>query len=378
MRAKFMRAFAFILTFFITLFSLTDAFAASYEGATMPELSEAEAAMVVDAQGNVIYSLNPEAEFNMASITKVMTAVVALESGLSLDTVITCKGCVLDENAQLAGYVAGQTQTFGDMLKVMLVFSANDAAEEIAFEVAGSEESFVAQMNAKAAELGMTHTNFCNPHGLDAEGHHSSVSDLVKLARYAMTKHPYIAECVGTEEVTVPWNEGTLTLSTTDKFMKEFPGGMGIKTGMGNTTACFLGAARQNGTTLYSCVLGCDTSDGRFNDTTTLMSSAYSELWAIKLADTDKIYASRPFAYHFGWYCAERGAASTIGRIWHADTTTSTRASKDNSSFLELNQIPDVVQWTQDGRVVATATLTTGSQLVQSRSGFGLAEKLLG
>lgn len=370
---------ALLLALVISVSAPTTAFARSYTGFTIPELSEAQSAMVIDAEGNVLYSLNPEAEFNMASITKVMTAVVALESGMSLDTTITCQGCTLDENAQRAGYVAGQTSTFADMLKVTLVFSANDGAEEIAVAVAGSEAAFVDMMNAKAQELGMTHTHFENPHGLDAEGHHSCVSDLVTLARYALTKHPYIAQCVSSWEATVPWGEDTLTFSTTDAFLKNFPGAIGIKTGLGNTTACFLGAARQNGLTLYSCVLGCTTSEGRFNDTSTLMSSAFSEFSNKLFASPWVATYSLPFAYHFGLSCQLTAPVDTYGYVALQDEAVDRSfASADLQSFGELNTVTNVAQWTQGERVVATTALNTGQVLVKSRSGFGLSGALTG
>lgn len=344
----------------------------------LPELSEAQAAIVVDSKGNVLYSLNPEAEFNMASITKIMTAVLALESDISLDSVITCQGSVLDENAQVAGYTAGQASTFYDLLKVMLVYSANDAAYEVACAVSGSEEAFVALMNQRAQELGMTHTHFANSHGLDAEDHYSCVSDLAILARYAMTKFPFIAETVSMEYVTVQLNGSEATFESTDEFLRNYQGALGIKTGLGNNTSCFLGSARRGGLTLYSCVLGCSTKDGRFTDTYTLMDSAFNDAKKTNFGSKSKSLTSKPFAYHFGLMCNINPDADIFGYVYPSQSLTSTTSRTDNDVFLEPNTIYDVSQWTQGSRIVATAVYTTSSNLTVTRSGFGLVGELSG
>lgn len=346
-----------------------------------PQLSEAQAAIVVDGQGSVVCGYNINAEYNMASITKIMTAVVALESDIALDSQITCVGSVLDANAQVAGYKEGQTAVFSDLLRVMLVNSANDAAYEIAIAVAGSEDAFVKLMNAKAEELGMTHTHFENCHGLDAEGHHSTVSDLVVLARYAMTNFSFISDSVKLESVTVPFSGVDATFNTTDQFISTFTGALGIKTGKGNTTDCFLGAARQNGLTLYSCVLGCASTEGKFEDTRTLMAYAFSTYDLTDFGSPTTVVAYEPFMYHFGWDVTVSAQASTKGLVDPAAAPVSVSyayaASDAADSFLLPGQIINVAQWKQRSRVVATATLATSSTFTSSRSGFGLAGKLL-
>ena len=142
------------------------------------KLTEATTAIVTDAQGNVLWSKNPDQELPMASITKVMTAIVALDSGVNLDE--PCKISVpdLEEGSQVAGLTSDDTPTLRQLIMMMLVYSANDAAYNIAINVSGSQQAFVDQMNKKASEIGMTHTQFQNPHGLDADGHYSTARDL--------------------------------------------------------------------------------------------------------------------------------------------------------------------------------------------------------
>lgn len=345
-----------------------------------PALSEAQAAIVVDGQGNIIFSKNIDAEFNMASITKIMTAVVALENGFDMNAQIACQGTTLDANAQLAGYTAGMTVSASDLWAAMLVYSANDAAYEIATSVAGSETAFVKLMNAKAKELGMANTVFKNCHGLDADGHHSTASDLVKLARYAMTNYPAISDQVKRESVTLSIGGYNVYLESTDELLGSLAGAMGIKTGRGNNTTCFLGAARRGSLTLYSCVLGCETSDGRFNDTATLMNEAFNTAYQqTTLASTSLADTTHPFAYHFGWSVKSCCTSNVVGYAARAgaDTIRSNLACIPPSELLVPGEQTKISQWTQDGKVVGTAIFTTTSELVQSKSGLGIAGKLL-
>lgn len=342
-----------------------------------PQLSEAQAAIVVDSEGQVLFAKNPDAEINMASITKIMTAVVALESGTPLDSTITTVGVTLDENAMVAGYKAGMTTSFRNLMKAMLVHSANDAASEVAVAVAGSEDAFVALMNEKANELGLTHTHFANPHGLDAEGHYSSVSDLVTLARYAMTTQPFIAETVRLEEVTVPIGSTSVTFETTDQFLLEYEGALGIKTGVGNEVTSFLGCARRDGTTLYACVLGCTTKEGRFTDTEALMDWAWEAYDRHRLSFSAAPVSVEPFAYHFGLSCVSYADRTTYGLSWPEGGDTSwRRISTSSGALTEPGQTTAVCQWSQDGRVIASCSYTASKTLVPTRSSITLFDRL--
>ncbi|MBQ6522315.1 MAG: D-alanyl-D-alanine carboxypeptidase, partial [Atopobiaceae bacterium] len=147
----------------------------AYAFETAPEVEEAQAAIVVDSSGSILWSKNAEREMGMASVTKVMTAVVALDSGMDLDTVCSIDYVDLGPYSQTAGFTSDDAPTLRDLLRVMLVYSGNDAACYVAQNVAGSVDEFVVLMNAKARELGMNHTHFANPHGLEEDGHYSTV-----------------------------------------------------------------------------------------------------------------------------------------------------------------------------------------------------------
>lgn len=249
-----------------------------------PPVTEAECAIVCAADGTVLWSLNPTKELQPASITKVMTCMLALDSGIDLDKKVTIVEEPPGGNSQTAGFSVGDTTTLRDLLLATLVYSGNDAALNIATIVAGSPSAFVAQMNARAAELGMTHTHFVNPHGLEQEGHYSCVEDLAKMGRYALENYPFIAQAVRYSSVDLDIGGELVTLESTDELMETYEGLLGIKTGSVESGQGFLGAAKRDGVELYTAVLGCETSDGRFADTAALLDWGFDQAYGWQLA----------------------------------------------------------------------------------------------
>ena len=362
---------------FAVLAALALAPCQAHAATSEPQLSEAQAAIVVDSTGGVLYEKNPDDQINMASVTKVMTAVVALESSTPLDKVCTLSKPELAENAMVVGYEAGSTSTFEDLLHVMLVYSANDAAYEVAVAVAGSEDAFVQMMNDKAAELGMDGTHFENPHGLDADGHHSTVHDLAILARYAMTTQPFIADTVRMQSTTVNVNGVETTFPTVDHLLGNYDGLIGIKTGAGNYVTAFMGCARRHGTTLYTVVLGCQTREGRFTDTEALLDWAFGTYDSYTLASPKASMGERPFAYNLALRCQVRAQATTTGLVWpDGGPTTYTRTMSFAGLLCAPGDAAGVCTWKQDGRTVGACTYVATDRLSYARSGFGLVDEL--
>ena len=320
-----------------------------------PVLSEAQCAIVEDSAGNVLYEKNADTQMPMASITKVMTAMVALDSGIDLDTPCQIYATDLGADSQTAGFVEGDTPTLRELLRVMLVYSANDAAENVALNVAGSEEAFVELMNEKAQELGMTNTHFENPHGLDAEGHHSTVSDLALMGRVALSEYPFIAATVHTRSVTVSVAGTKKTFYSTDELLGSYKGIRGIKTGYVAGSAAFLGACQRNGVELFTCVLGAQTSSGRFTDTVSLLKWAYANFKRTRVARSSWVVGVRPFAENFALSCVVMPTDNETAVTWPEGGSLSF-----SSTMLQRNLLVDNGQpvgstiWTQDGRTAGS------------------------
>jgi D-alanyl-D-alanine carboxypeptidase (penicillin-binding protein 5/6) len=184
------------------LFALAAALSLAVGAAAAPPPVDAEAYLVQNAgTGEVLASHAARERLPMASITKLMTAIVAIER-VSLDDVATVSRFTASVGESTINLRPGERVTLRDLIRAALVQSANDAATAIAAYVGrGSVSRFVDLMNARARQLGLTDTHFVNPDGLDAPGHVSSARDLTKLARVAMNK-PFIRETVRLVETT--------------------------------------------------------------------------------------------------------------------------------------------------------------------------------
>src|SRR5579859_3381890 len=184
--------------------SLASAFIAEY-GLSDPRIA-ASAAYVFDADtGTTLYQRNADEQRAMASCTKIMTALVALQHG-SLDQTITVgadAAVLVNPDNSYMGLSKGEQLTLGDLLYGLLLPSANDAAVAIADGVGGTEARFVGLMNQEAAQLDLNHTHFANPHGLDAANHHTTARELAMLANLAL-RNPIIAHIATTHHYAIP------------------------------------------------------------------------------------------------------------------------------------------------------------------------------
>lgn len=210
-----------------------------------PEI-EARAAAVVDRASTImLWARNEGQPLPMASTTKLMTVLLALET-LSPDQIVTVPAEAIVGNASM-GLQAGDRVSVRALIYGALLPSGNDAAMTLALATAGTVEDFVALMNQRAAEWGLNETHFANPHGLDAPRHVSSARDLVALARRAL-ENPLIAEVVATPQITI---EG-YSLTNTNQLLTTYAGTYGVKTGTTDAAGQVLiaGAARPGGDAL--------------------------------------------------------------------------------------------------------------------------------
>ena len=331
-----------------------------------PTLYEAQGAIVTDEVGNVLYSYNPELELPMASITKVMTAMVALDSGMSLDEPCTIYDVYLGEDSQTAGYTIYDTPTLRELLRVMLVYSGNDCAENVAINVAGSEEAFVELMNKKAQELGMTHTHFMNPHGMDESGHYSCAFDLATMGRVALSNYPFIASTVRLRSVDATVGGYSTVFYSTDDLMDTYKGLLGIKTGSVYAGTAFLGAARRDSVTLYTAVIGCATSSGRFTDTEAMLDWAYASYKVTEPIGNNWVVNVFPYAYDFRYQCVVIPQTEGRFEVWPGGGSLSYRTTRINRSMLMTpDEATGVTRWSQSDRHIADTAYMTSPTLMR-------------
>ncbi|WP_178382403.1 MULTISPECIES: D-alanyl-D-alanine carboxypeptidase family protein [Paenibacillus] len=219
--------------------------------------THARAAALIDVEsGRILYSSRGDEPMLIASLTKIMTALVAIENGDLHSKVKVGKNAFAKEGSSL--YLKqGEEMTLEDMLYGLMLRSGNDAATAIAEHVGGTEEGFVYLMNAKAEELGLQNTHFANPHGLDAEGHYSSANDLAVLTAYAM-HNPVFKKVVKTREKTAdnPYEKWDYKWLNKNKMLRLYEGADGVKTGYTKKALrCLVSSATRGGQQLVAVTL---------------------------------------------------------------------------------------------------------------------------
>jgi len=260
-----------------------------------PPHPEAGSYLVVNAStGEVLAARNPRARVPIASITKLMTVLVALEHARLTDVVRVDRAAakVGESTIRLR---AGERITVHDLVAAALIQSANDAAVALARHVGhGSTPAFVALMNAKAHELGLRDTHFVRPDGLDARGEFSSAADVVKLAEVAM-HDPTIRRIVGERTATIAGNR---RLVTWDDLLGTFPGLIGVKTGhTDNAGWCQVAAVRGMGLTIYTAILGSPSRSRRNADLAALLAWGLSRYRVVPLVQAGRTYARAEIGY---------------------------------------------------------------------------------
>jgi D-alanyl-D-alanine carboxypeptidase (penicillin-binding protein 5/6) len=276
---------------------LTMAAALPSVASAAPPVPDAAAYLLVDeATGTVLAQHDPDESLPMASTTKIMTALVTLERA-DLDDIAT-----VPEEAEVGGSTAklvpGERISVRHLLTGLLIASGNDAAVTLAVHVAGSQQAFVALMNQRARAMGLEHTSFANPHGLDEDGHYSSVADLIAMARVAMSK-PFFRNTVRNHEAAIPGpgGVGTRVLDSRNDLLGIDPSVDGVKTGNtdGAGYAIVAHARRADlGAGLYLAMIGSPSEEARANDAEALIEYGFSRFARPTLAAAGQALGDAP------------------------------------------------------------------------------------
>lgn len=250
--------------------------------AATPSSIHAKAYCLIDADsGQLLLGHNENQKMPMASTTKIMTSIIALEQGNMNDIVTTSSYAASMPDVQL-NMQKGEKFRLKDLMYSLMLESHNDTAVAIAEHIGGSVEGFAALMNDKAAELGCKDTHFVTPNGLDNDKHYTTASDLCKIAAYAVQSKKFL-QIIQTPSYSFMNTDNTRSYSVHNKdaFLTSYKGAIGIKTGFtGNAGYCFVGAAKRKGTTLISSVLACGwppNKSFKWADTTALMNYGFDK-----------------------------------------------------------------------------------------------------
>lgn len=244
-----------------------------------PEVDARAALLMEKETGEILYEYNAHDKLEPASVTKVMTLLLAMEAidggQLGYDDMITASAHACSMGGSQIWLKENEQLSVSDMLKAVCVVSANDCAVALAETVAGSEDAFVERMNQRAAELGMNDTTFKNATGLPAAGHVTSAYDIALMSRELILNHPDI------RQYTTIWMDtlrnGESQLVNTNRLVRFYEGATGLKTGSTDSALyCLSATAEREGMELIAVIMKGATSAQRFEDAQTLLSHGFA------------------------------------------------------------------------------------------------------
>lgn len=287
-----------------------------------PEIKAESAVLMERETGTVLFEANPHERLSPASVTKVMTLLLIVEAidkgTLSLDETVTASTKAAGMGGSQIYLRENEQMSLEDMLKSVVVSSANDCAVALAEHLCGSEDSFVARMNERAEELGMEDTHFSNCTGLTTENHYTTAYDIALMSRELLS-HEFI------KNYTTIWMDtvrgGEFGLSNTNKLVRYYEGTTGLKTGFtSDALYCLSASAQRDGMELIAVIMKAPTSSDRFETAKSLLSFGFANYALVplptdsysvdvKLGSSDSVALSPDFS---GNILLEKDAAAQL------------------------------------------------------------------
>ena len=322
-----------------------------------PTVDAAGAVLMEKETGTVLYEQNAHDKLEPASVTKVMTLLLVMEAidsgSLSRDDLVTVSAYAASMGGSQVYLKEGEQMTVNDLLKAVAVASGNDASVALAEHLCGSEEAFVAKMNERAAQLGMTDTCFVNCTGLPAAGHLTSAYDIALMSRELILNHPSI------RDYTTIWMDslrgGQFQLANTNKLIRFYEGATGLKTGSTDAAGyCLSATAERDGMELIAVVLKADTSDIRFESAKSLLNYGFANY---TLMDVYPSQALPPVDVLLG-------EQETVQPVLSQHTRILVNRSMVNQVETQLDLCQDVEAPVEAGQTLGRMTVSAGGQVL--------------
>ncbi len=312
----------------------------------------AQSAIVMDANsGRILFSHNSRRKMGMASTTKIMTAITALENA-ALNSVAKVSPNAYGVEGSSMYLVLDEQLTLEELLWGLMLVSGNDAATAVAEHVSGSVEKFAELMNATARKIGSIDSNFTNPHGLSDENHYTTATDLAKITAYAL-KNPKFREIVSTRTKSIPWKDHDYNrhLVNHNKFLTMYDGCIGVKTGFTKATGrCLVTAVEKNGMCLVCVTLN---APDDWNDHKTLYDNAFSEYYPHILKTAGEHIASAEI---------KKGTADTVTLTTSQDIIISVKPGEEAKITTKAIPFEDLQAPVLKGDVLGTFIIEIDGQ----------------
>lgn len=320
---------------------------------------KAKSSVLMDAaSGNILLEKNSHEKVAIASITKIMTMLLVMESIDSGKIKMEDKVPISEHSYNMGGSQVflkpGEDFTVNEMLKAVAIHSANDAAVALSEKVSGSEDVFVAAMNEKAKELGMSDTHFLDSNGLTDEGHYSSANDVAVMSRELIMKHPKILEYTSIWHDT--FRDGKFSLDNTNKLIRFYQGANGLKTGFTQKAGyCLSAAAKRNNLQLISVVLGESDTNTRFAESRKLLDYGFANYELSQVNKKGEIV---------GPVTVRKGLKTKINAIYEDDVKLLLRKGEKGEITRNVKLSEDLIAPVQAGQKVGEVIFKIGDREV--------------
>ena len=325
-----------------------------------PETKAPSCILMDAATGTVLYELDADHQLAPASVTKVMTLLLVMEAidrgQLDWEDMITASAAAAAKGGSQVYLEENEQMSVRDMVKCVVVSSANDCATALAEAVAGSESSFVDKMNQRAQELGMTNTHFANCTGLDDEAgadvHYTTSRDIAIMSR-ELLKHDAIREFTTIWMDTV--RDGSFGLSNTNKLVRFYQGTTGLKTGFTQAAGyCMSASAERDGMELIAVVMNCETSTDRFESAKALLEYGFANYTLLDPVGEEQIPA----------VAVELGTSETVQPVPQAADPVLLDKTAAAGVTREIRVAEQVSAPVEQGQTLGTITLKSGETVL--------------
>lgn len=365
-----------VLSFFIFLFISSYSFASTFDyiwssidsssitvsssisNSSTLTLESTSAILIEQKTGQILYEQNPHEQLRPASVTKVMSILLIMEAldrgDISLDTMIPCSEHARSMGGSQIWLDTRETLSVNDMLKAICVVSANDCTVAMAEYIAGSEESFVQKMNARAKELGMNDTNFVNCHGIDEDGHVTSAYDISLMSRELLINHPSITNYTTIYMDTL--RDGKSQLVNTNKLLRTYDGCTGLKTGSTSLALYNLSAsATRNDLSLIAVVMHAPSPSVRFGDARKLLDYGFANYSSVSFGSANDVVTTVEI---------NKGVEKTVNGIFETSANVLIKKGMESSVVQNISINENLEAPILKGQKIGTATYTLNDEIV--------------
>lgn len=318
------------------------------------------AVVICEDTGRILYDKNAHKTRPMASLTKLMTAIIFVEN-CKMDEIIDVdeKACYIGGSE--VGLKPNTKISAKNLLYGMLLPSGNDAATQIAIHLSGSVENFAKLMNIRAKEMGLNNTHFVTPHGLDNNNHYTTAYEMAIISKYAR-QYKEIKDAVNTKYMTIQINDGQKELKNTNALLWDYPYATGMKTGFtDNAGRCLTASATKYNLNLIAVVLGSNSSQERFNDSKEILEETYSKYKYYDLSNFTNIYINIPTI---------KGKEKEYIKTYHDILFEALTKEEYDNIYVNVDLVKEIKAPMFQGEKLGTITISTNDYIISKKDIF--------